>query len=100
MYEPASHALLNTILQDLDPHIQGEGLRYFYTRLGANFYSIQQTFTHLYGKRDDFQWHMQRLVETMARQYLQRPAALRAVDLQREQHADWFLSQEWVAMTL
>ena len=102
MYEQISHALLNDILSELDPTIQGKGLRYFYTRLGANFYSIHSLFSLLYGKREDFRPQIQRLIETMARQYLQRTESdyLREQDLVREQDHNWFLSQEWVGMAL
>ena len=87
MYEQISHALLNDILSELDPTIQGKGLRYSYTRLGANFYSIHSLFSLLYGKRQDFRPQIQRLIETMARQYLQRTESdyLREQDLVREQ---------------
>ncbi|MEE4165147.1 MAG: alpha-amylase family glycosyl hydrolase [Desulfocapsaceae bacterium] len=98
MYEQVSHSLLNEILTDLKPEIHEEDLRHFYTRLGANFYSIYSLFFILYGKREDFKPQMQRLVETMARQYIRRPGHLRQVDIQRENDHNWFLSQEWVGM--
>jgi len=98
MYEQVSHSLLNEILTDLKPEIHEEDLRHFYTRLGANFYSIHSLFVILYGKRDDFKLQMQKLVETMARQYIQRPDHLRQSDIARENDHNWFLSQEWVGM--
>lgn len=100
MYEQVSHSLLNDILIELDPSIKGEGLRHFYTRLGANFYAIHSLFTVLYGKRDDYRAQMQCLVETMARQYVLRPNHLRESDLEREKDHNWFLSQQWVGMAL
>ncbi|AGF77131.1 glycosidase [Desulfocapsa sulfexigens DSM 10523] len=98
MYEQVSHSLLNEILTDLKPEIHKKDLRHFYTRLGANFYSIHSLFAVLYGKRDDFKAQMQKLVETMAGQYIQRPAHLKQSDLARENDHNWFLSQEWVGM--
>ena len=98
MYEQVSHSLLNEILTDLKPEIHEEDLRHFYTRLGANFYSIHSLFTILYGKRDDFKLQTQKLVETMARQYIQRPDNLKQSDIARENDHNWFLSQEWVGM--
>jgi amylosucrase len=98
MYEQVSHSLLNEILTDLKPEIHEEDLRHFYTRLGANFYSIHSLFAILYGKRDDFKLQMQKLVETMARQYIQRPDNLKQSDIARENDHNWFLSQEWVGM--
>ena len=72
MYEQVSHSLLNRILDRLNPEIRKRDLRHFYTRLGANFYAIYSLFHHLYGRRDDFQHQMQRLVEVMARRYIER----------------------------
>ncbi len=98
MYEQVSHSLLNEILIDLKPEIHEEDLRHFYTRLGANFYSIYSLFTILYGKRDDCKVQMQKLVETMARQYIHRPEHLKQSDREREDDHNWFLHQKWVGM--
>ncbi len=100
MYEQVSHALLNRILDELKPEIRRRDLRHFYTRLGANFYGIYSLFHHLYGRRDDFDQQMLRLVEVMAAQYIERSSALKASDVVRENEHNWFLSQEWVGMAL
>jgi len=101
MYEQVSHSLLNEILIELDPDILKQpNMRYFYTRLGANFYAIHSLFHLLYGTRDDFKTQMQKLVETMARQYIARSDDLRETDLERENDHNWFLSQQWVGMAL
>jgi amylosucrase len=100
MYEQRSHSLLNTILNRIEPEFANKDLRYFYTRLGANFYAIHSLFERLYGHREDFARQAQRLVETMARQYVQRSQELRQRDVEREQQYNWFLSQKWVAMAL
>lgn len=98
MYEQVSHSLLNEILIELKPEIHEEDLRHFYTRLGANFYAIHSLFNTLYGKRDDFEAQMRKLVETMAKQYIKRPNRLKQSDIKREKDHNWFLSQEWVGM--
>ena len=101
MYEQVSHSLLNAILVALKPEIvRQRDMRYFYTRLGANFYSIHSLFHHLYGGRPDFEDQIQRLVETMARQYLRRPKHLKKSDIERERDHNWFLDQQWVGMAL
>ena len=100
MYEQISHSLLNRILDELKPEIRARDLRHFYTRLGANFYAIHSLFHHLYGKRDDFERQMVRLVEVMAINYLKRDKALKRLDIEREADHNWFLSQEWVGMAL
>lgn len=98
MYEQVSHSLLNDILNQIKPEISNQDLRHFYTRLGANFYAIHSLFEKLYGHRPDFEHQAQNLVETMARQYIQRPDHLRQLDLERERDYNWFLSQKWVGM--
>ncbi|MGI0493086.1 alpha-amylase family glycosyl hydrolase [Alkalinema pantanalense CENA528] len=100
MYEQISHSLLNSILDDLKPEIRRQDLRHFYTRLGANFYAIHSLFFTLYGHRDDFQLQMLRLVETMAKGYIDRAPELEDLDIRREQDHNWFLSQKWVGMAL
>jgi amylosucrase len=100
MYEQVSHSLLNDILIALKPEIKNQKLQHFYTRLGANFYAIHSLFSSLYGDRPDFRQQMLRLVETLARQYIKRSAALKKTDLAREKDHNWFLSQNWVGMAL
>src|SRR5210317_338007 len=100
MYEQISHTLLNDILNRIKPEISDQDLRHFYTRLGANFYGIHSLFQRLYGDRDDFDNQAQKLVETMAQQYIKRPEKLRQLDLEREKDYNWFLSQQWVGMAL
>lgn len=100
MYEQVSHALLNETLDRLDPEIRRRDLRHFYTRLGANFYAIYSLFHHLYGDRDDFAQQITRLIEVMARQYIERDPILRQSDIEREKDHTWFLRQEWVGMAL
>lgn len=100
MYEQVSHTLLNDILNRIKPEISEQDLRHFYTRLGANFYGIHSLFLKLYGDREDIAEQAQRLVETMAQQYIRRPEELRQLDLAREKDYNWFLSQQWVGMAL
>lgn len=100
MYEQVSHSLLNEILNELNPDIKKRDLRYFYTRLGANFYAIYSLFHQLYGHRDDFKQQALNLVETLARQYIARPGILKKTDIEREKDYNWFLSQQWVGMAL
>jgi amylosucrase len=100
MYEQVSHTLLNDILNRIKPEISEQDLRHFYTRLGANFYGIHSLFQKLYGDRDDFEEQAQKLVETMALQYIKRPLHLRQLDLDREKDYNWFFSQQLVGMAL
>lgn len=100
MYEQVSHSLLNDILNKLDKELCQQDLRYFFTRLGANFYTIHNLFYRLYGERDDFEQQMYKLVETLTRQYTNRRQNLRKKDIAREKDHNWFLHQRWVGMAL
>ncbi|MCW8826108.1 MAG: alpha-amylase family glycosyl hydrolase [Gammaproteobacteria bacterium] len=100
MYEQVSFSLLNEILIKLQPDLKREELQHFYTRLGANFYTIFSLFRHLYGDRDDFNEQALSLVEIMAKQYIERPDVLKKSDIAREQDHNWFLNQKWVGMAL
>ncbi|GJL72670.1 MAG: alpha-amylase [Nitrosomonas sp.] len=100
MYEQVSHSLLNEILDHLKPEIKRRDLRYFYIRLGANFYAIHSLYHRLYGDRADFETQMVRLVETLARNYIARDTIYKLSDREREKNHNWFLSQNWVGMAL
>ncbi len=100
MYEQVSHALLNRILDQVNPELKKKQLRFFHTRLGANFYAIHSLFRRLYGDRDDLEAQMVRLVEVLAERYIERRKSLKRLDRAREQDHQWFLHQRWVGMAL
>jgi amylosucrase len=100
MYEQESHTLLNDILNVLEPDLCKQDLRYFFTRLGANFYAIHNLFNRLYGEREDFKLQMANLVAVLTEQYIKRPHILRFKDIEREKNHNWFLHQQWVGMAL
>jgi amylosucrase len=100
MYEQVSHTILNKILDDLAPAIKNKQLRFFYSRLGANFYAIHSLFERLYGDREDFYPQLHRLVEVLAYNYINRDVSLREKDRLREENHEWFLDQKWVGMAL
>ena len=100
MYEQVSHAILNRILDELKPDIRKNELRFFYSRLGANFYAIYSLYERLYGNRRDFYPQLKHLVEVMARNYIARPQEMKYKDREREEDHNWFLHQKWVGMAL
>ncbi len=100
MYEQHSHSILNEILDKLKPEIKEQELHHFYTRLGANFYSLFSLFQYLYGNRKDFKPQLLHLVEVMAKQYINRSEEFKKTDLAREKDFNWFLSENLVGMTL
>jgi amylosucrase len=100
MYEQISHSLLNDILTEIEAEIKDKDFKYFYTRLGSNFYAIYTLFHQLYGHRPDFKQQLSQLVKVISRAYMQRSQKLRKLDLAREKNHDWFLSQQWVGYAL
>ena len=100
MYEQVSHAVLNKVLDELKPEIQTQDLRFFYGRLGANFYAIYSLFERLYGNREDFHPQVKNLVEVMAKNYIKRPQPFKQKDRARESDHNWFLHQRWAGMAL
>ena len=100
MYEQVSHATLNKILDELKPEIRKTELRFFYSRLGANFFAIHSLFDRLYGNRADFYPQIRNLVEVMAKNYIDRPQHLKERDRAREEDHNWFLHQQWVGMAV
>ena len=50
----------------------------------------------LYGNRDDFQFWMERCVETAFNGYKSRPADLKQLDLNRTLQPDWYLNEEMI----
>lgn len=54
----------------------------------------------LYGRRYDFFYHLEKVVDTMARAWAERPEDLRHIDRRRVHDPDWFQSQEVVGGAL
>ncbi len=68
----------------------------FRARLEAHFEALYQPLLHLYGQRPDFGDHLERLLATAAHMARERPAALKALDAEREAHPLWFQSHQMV----
>jgi len=66
----------------------------FETRLEAHFEDLFGLLLHLYGKRYDFFYHLERIAEAAARMWLDRPAELRKLDAEREANPLWFQSEQ------
>ena len=66
----------------------------FESRLEANFEDLFDLLLHLYGDRYDFFYHLETILETAVRLWLDRPAELKALDARREADPLWFQSQE------
>ncbi len=68
----------------------------FRARLDQHFPRLFEHLLTLYGRQYDFFYYLEELVVNMARQWLKRPRALKALDAERESHPDWFQSHEMI----
>jgi amylosucrase len=66
----------------------------FVQRLETHFPRAFDLLYQIYGDQYDFFYHLQRLFDAVAEMYAQRPADLKKLDQQRENHPDWFLSEQ------
>ncbi|HEY8599988.1 MAG TPA: amylosucrase, partial [Thermomicrobiales bacterium] len=62
----------------------------FTNRLADNFATLFDCLVRLYGDQYDFFYHLERIVALAARQWLDRPADLKALDARREADPAWF----------
>ena len=68
----------------------------FFSRLQVQFPRLFRLYYGLYASQYDFFYHLQDLVETLARMWLARPAALRKLDEAREADPCWFQSNQQI----
>jgi amylosucrase len=66
----------------------------FNARLQQNFPALLSLYAEVYGDRYDFFYHLEDLVESMARSWFNRPQDLRELDDAREQDPHWFQSNQ------
>lgn len=66
----------------------------FSTRLEQHFASLFSALVQLYGQRYDFFYHLEEILISAARAWLERPSDLRALDRAREHNPRWFQSQQ------
>jgi amylosucrase len=72
----------------------------FEKRLESQWPSLFGLLNHLYGWQYDFFYHLENIVLVAARSWLERPAYLKDLDVQREKHPDWFQDQSMVGGVL
>jgi len=65
----------------------------FVSRFEQEFPRAFEHLYHLYGDQYDFFYHLQCIVDMVARTYAARPADLKQLDKQRAANPDWFLSE-------
>ncbi len=66
----------------------------FNARLQQNFPALLSLYAEVYSDRYDFFYHLEDLVESMARSWFNRPQDLRELDDVREQNPHWFQSNQ------
>lgn len=73
---------------------QPEAWEAFIRRLGENFPRLFDLYYRLYANRYDFFFHLEDLLFTLARMWLERPVDLKELDQQREDNPGWFQSNQ------
>jgi glycosidase len=66
----------------------------FIERLETHFGDLFAILLHLYSEQYDFFYHMEELLASITQFWIERPAALKELDLAREANPDWFQSNE------
>jgi amylosucrase len=94
--------ILNRMEKDLAAHIlqDPQGWQGFTARLQSRWQQLFGLLHHLYGWQYDFFFHLEQVAFTAARNWLERPAYLKALDAQRIEQPDWFQSQDMVGGVL
>ncbi|MBN1563078.1 MAG: alpha-glucosidase C-terminal domain-containing protein [Anaerolineae bacterium] len=86
---------LRRLIPRLEPHLpDSDSRREFNARLDQHFPAIFRLLLDLYGDRYDFFYHLEQILIMTASMYMQRPAALKALDREREAHPLWFQSED------
>ncbi len=99
VYNPQLHQLVNTCLQKRAIDIAGKD-NLFYTRLVANTVSIHYLYNELYNNHPQAETMFISLIDSITNAYLQRPENLKALDVEKEDKGNWFLSNEITGMSL
>lgn len=91
-----SDCILSNVIDDL----RGSDLKLderFFTRLGAQFYTIVELLETLYGRSVEFESAVTQLLWRLARSYEARPERMRLLDLERERRPAWLQDSRHVA---
>jgi glycosidase len=61
-------------------------------RIEVQFQSLFSILLHLYGEQYDFFYHLEELLSSITQYWIDRPATLKKLDLEREANPNWFQS--------
>jgi amylosucrase len=99
LYHYALHQQINAILQQQKIDVD-HSANFFYARFIANASSINALYRELYGQHPLGESYFEKLLQTIARAYAQRPLLLIERDSKKEEQGNWFLSNEIAGMSL
>lgn len=88
--------LLPRLEQSFAEHVATPQWATFRRRLDTHFPRLFQLLFQLYQERYDFYYHLEQILALAARSWLERPAALKALDAQREAQPHWYQDQRMV----
>lgn len=71
----------------------------FTRRLRKNFPRLFERFFQLYSRNYDFYYHLESMLSTLSRSWIEREGELKALDALREMHPNWYQSQRMVGAT-
>lgn len=92
-----AHLSLERLLPRLEPKLAGmEDRELFLKRLRDNFPTLFRHLYNLYGGQYDFFYHLEQILTNLAALFAERPADLKALDIQREANPAWFQSEKMV----
>jgi amylosucrase len=93
---------LERLLPRIEPMFEGapEAWEPFERRLRAEWPRLFELLLHLYGSQYDFFFHLEELLRALARSWIERPVALKALDARREADPHWFQSHRMVGGVL
>lgn len=98
-----SRLTLSRLLPRLECHFgeqsQSAEWHAFEERLGEHFPALFAALHRLYGERYDFFYHLESILCTATRAWLERPDELKALDAAREADSHWFQSHRMLGAT-
>jgi amylosucrase len=100
MYNPKAHRFLKGVIPELRKEAGAKNIDEFEARLYAIFPGIYSRFLKLYANQTNVEEHLQKLLLSLLKSYLQRPTSLKKLDGERETNTGWFRSEKLTGMQL
>lgn len=86
--------IIECIASKVNADTQSANWQQFVKQLNTHYPTLYRHLHTLYGHTPDFPWHIENILLTAAKMWQARPAALKALDTEREQHPTWYQSQQ------